>query len=424
MVNEWILTIGSPRQSKEFQEATKNDYLWDVKHVVEELKPWTPKTLDEIMKECIEIIEKMDCGPIAMINFGRASVPHGIDTIALCFEELKIKYSKKLKNTKIIGPSSEMAKIFSDKWLIFESLSKLNLPLPRTLKLDKQNIQKVKRQVSEGQLSLPAIIKVTDLTGGAGMDYIKSIDDIDQKVKLLSQLERDLIITEFVNGDEISFDVLRLGNECLVFPPGVKNKTDSNLTHADHKIKVNGLVKQIYSIEKQIKQISEFYDLQGFFSIEGVINNSTFEWKILEGATRVTNNYQMQNYSIGFDSFIAISRYLRGLGWMPNENNFMRLALSIPVYIHRHNESLKLLQEQSWVLQAKIENLSEMPLSKDSRSRLTIKMKADKNLEEKLSYIESVTGDTALIERVKRELRRQVENYACELKNYEYAMRI
>ncbi|MFB5089488.1 ATP-grasp domain-containing protein [Psychrobacillus sp. PGGUH221] len=420
MSNEWILTIGSTRQSGEFQEATKNDYPWRIKHVVEELKPWTSKSLDEIMTECIDIIENMEFGPIAMINFGRASVPYGIDTIALCFEKLKEKYAEKLKETKIIGPTAEMAQIFSDKWLIFKSLSNLNLPLPRTLKVDKKSLNKVKEEILEGKISLPAIIKVTDLTGGSGMEYLDSINEIDKTVDILSQLDRDLIITEFVNGDEISFDVLRLGNECLVFPPGVKTKTDTNLTHADHKIKVNGLVKQMDSLEKQVKQISEYYDLQGFFSIEGVVtNNNPIEWKILEGATRVTNNYQMQNHSIGFDSFLAISRYLRGLSWMPDENNFMRLSLSIPIYVHRQNESLKLLQDQSWVLQVKIENLSEMPLSRDSRSRLTIKMEADRDLDERLSYIEKATGDSELIKRVNNELRRQLEYYICESQNYE-----
>jgi hypothetical protein len=403
---DWILTLGSSRQSSEFSEAIAYDHDWSVCHIVEELAPWTAKESSQLLREAYVALREMGVPPKALVNLGRATVPYGIDAIAACCETLKAS-SPDLADVAVIGPSFSAARTFSDKWLIYESLTKIGLVLPVTRRISPETINLIEQDLSSGAFPLPAVVKVTDLTGGCGMEFIGESRDLDRTVERLSGLNHPLIITEFVCGDEISFDVLRLGKECLVYPPGLKACTDTNLTHADHKIKINGYLSGMESLEREIVCIVEHFDLQGFFSIEGVITGSDpLSWKILEGATRVTNNYQMQSASLRFDGFRAVSRYLRGHPWLPVPPRVLSLALSIPIYTHQGKDSLALISGEPWVLQAKIENLAEMPLSRDTRSRMTVKMAADQDLTRRLGLLEKATGDKLITDRVTKELQR------------------
>ena len=408
---DWILTLGSARQSSEFAEAIAKDHHWCVSHIVEEAAPWTAKESSQLIAEARAILNNMNCPPKALVNLGRATVPYGIDAIAICCEALKA-WNPELVDTAVIGPSFCAAQIFSDKWLIYKSLTEMGLALPVTRLISPETVNQLEQDLLAGVFPLPAVIKVTHLTGGCGMEFIAAPSDLIDAVSRLSGLNRRLILTEFVSGDEISFDVLRLGKECVVYPPGLKASTDANLTHADHKIKVNGYLGGMSSLETEVSRIAEHFDLQGFFSIEGVVTRrEPLSWRILEGATRVTNNYQMQSASLRFDGFRAVSRYLRRRPWLPAEPRAVALALSIPIYTHQGKRSLDLLSGESWVLQAKVEHLAEMPLSRDTRSRLTVKMDADDNTAERLGLIEAATGDKSITKRVMDELQRLDRSY-------------
>lgn len=415
-MSDYIVTVGSARQSAEFAAAARSDHPWQVHHVSEEDSPWQPKPVHVLLQETERLLDGLPAAPRALINFGRASIPHGIDIIAQCFHVVKGR-RRGLDGTAIIGPSPEVARTFGDKWLTYKWLRQNRFPVPMTRCIPAYDNNTIDRDVNVGQsYPFPAALKATDLTGGAGMEYVATERDLRSAIHRLHILGRPLILSEFVCGDEVSLDVLRLGRDCIVFPPGLKRSTDQDLTHADHKIKVNGYVREFPELEVQVRDIVDRCDLQGFFSIEGVLvqaEQHARQWLILEAATRVTNNYQLQTGSTGFDGFRAVSRYLRGAPWRSEYRGGSDLALSIPIYQHFGDESVNQLLNRSWVLQVKLERLSEMPLARDGRVRLTVKMVASGDLGRRLAIVERATGDLSITGRVRAELERLYRAYPC-----------
>jgi biotin carboxylase len=400
-----LLTFGSARQSRDLAAAARRaGYCTKIAHVNEHVTDWVPRSVSEILADSRKALQAMNRPPDAMINLGRATVPDGIRRIAKVQEELRGNADVP-GQTALIGPSESAARVWGDKSLIARSLARMRLPMPATAEVSAESVGQVTAQVRAGWMSLPLVVKAVHLTGGMGMRYVGEIGELPGVVHELSANGSRLVASEFVDGDEVSVDLLRLGKQVLVYPPGFKRHTDRGLTHADHKVKVNGIVRTIESYERDIVRIAKHFDLCGFFSLEGVITGTgPPRWKILEGATRITNNLQMQDASLAFDSLAALVRFLAGEPWLPSASE-PRLALSVPIYDHRGTESLRALQVHPWVLQAKLEDLALMPGSSDNRVRLTVKM-AVHDLNTQLKLLVEATGAPNIAGQVQQEVER------------------
>lgn len=406
-----LLTVGSKRQATELcSVASDLGYIVAWEHVREDLADWAARDTDAVYDDLLTALRQLPRTPDAVLNFGRASVPDGIRRIASAID-LLVRNGLLGPTTKVIGPSAYAAEVWGNKALIADSLRRLDLPIPLTQSVDVGSAHKLGQSIDHGEFPTPVVVKVVDLTGGAGMRYARDSGEFAAAVRELSHLSRPMVITEFVGGDEVSIDVLRLGSDTLVYPPGFKTTTTASLTHADHKIKVNGVVRSLPRFTADVCRIVEAFDLQGFFSLEGIITRAAPpEWRIIEGATRVTNNLQMQDASLGFDSFAAVIKYIAGLPWLPSSEK-LNLALSIPIYQHKEQDSVKALAKYEWVRQVKIEDLAQMPDSRDTRRRLTVKVSVT-HLTEQLAILSEVTGDSSLASRVISEVDRVAVKYA------------
>ncbi|THV37621.1 hypothetical protein [Glycomyces buryatensis] len=400
-----VLCLGSGRQTRELAAAGAGiGFTVDCAHVREDERDWQPRDVEAVHADALQAIRELSRPPDAVVNFGRATVPDGIRRIAEVMERLRDSGAVPA-HTRLVGPPSRAAKVWGDKALIARSMRELDLPIASTVRVATD-------ETGNGApgIAFPFVVKVVDLTGGSGMRYVEDATAFDEAVRHLAKLERPLIACEFLAGDEVSVDLLRLGTETLVYPPGFKRATDRMLTHADHKIKVNGAVREVPAFTSDVLRIAEAFDLQGFFSLEAVVTSvDPLEWRILEGATRVTNNIHMQDASLGIDSFAAVLRYVAGLEWRPADER-LGLALSIPVYRHLGRRSVDALAPLDWVRQVKVDDLSEMPDSSDSRHRLTVKM-AVEDLDRQLAVLAEATGDDALAGRVRSEIARVEDVY-------------
>lgn len=406
----FLLTVGSKRQSADLARAvTQIGRKVSCMHVPEDIAEWsTPRNVDDIFRDMAEAVARCPVPPAAIVNFGRSTVPDGIRRIAEATERLAAKFLS--PTTKIIGPSERAAAVWGSKDLIADSLKQMEIPIPETVRVTQESAPTLTREINQRGTSGPLIVKVVDFSCGAGMRYVDTPDRLIAAVRELSYLKRPMIVTQFVYGDEVSVDILRLGSDIIVYPPGFKRATDKLLTHADHKVKVNGVVRAVPEFSRDIIRIAEEFDLQGFFSLEAVITSvSPMSWTILEGATRVTNNIQLQDASLGISSFLAVARYIAGEPWLPGAER-LGLALSIPIYTHRGQQSVEELSSYGWVRQVKLEDLGELPDSRDKRVRLTVKM-AVEDLEEQLCVIQQATGDTEIVVRVNDEVRRVRATY-------------
>lgn len=402
----WLLCLGSMRQSGELADVARN-YGMTVRHVDESTEGRARRAGDVVTDG--RALIRAHGPPVGVISLGRATIIGGIECVAQAAQAL----AADAPGIHLVGPSPHAARVWGDKALIGESLTQLGIPVPATRRISAANAAQTARDMREGRFPAPAIVKVTNLTGGAGMRYVAGADDLGGAVAELGGHQRELIVTEFIEGDEISVDVLRLGSQTLLFPPGIKRVTDRELTHADHKIKVNGLFGVPPALARDAERIAASFGLQGFFSLEGIVTHrGPVAWMVLEGATRITNNKQMQDISLGCDAFTYLCRYLRDEPWVP-EPGPLALALSIPVYRHRGAESLAAVGGLDWVRQAKLENLAEMPLTRDYRTRLTLKIDGAVRLTSRLSLLADATGDDGLPDRVQAEISRVRELY-CE----------
>jgi hypothetical protein len=405
-----LLTFGSTRQSAELSAAAAAaGYRMDVAHVREDVADWVPREASDILADARAALARWPTGPHAVVNLGRATVPDGIRRIAEVHQTLRAG-GELPRATAVIGPSEPAARVWADKSLTARSLVELGMPIPATVDVSPETIDNLMGQVKDGELRLPLVVKLVHLTGGAGMRYVDDAAELPDVVATLAATGARLVASEFVAGDEVSVDVLRLGDRMLLYPPAFKRHTDPALTHADNKIKVMGLVRRVPEFERDIIAIAEHFDLQGFFSVEGVVTSvHPARWRILEGATRVTNNVQLQDGSLGFNSFAAVAHHLAGRPWLPPPRR-TGLALSIPTYVHRGPASVEALADRPWVRQVKLEDLSQAPASTDDRLRLTVKLVAE-DLPSQLDVLVAATGDAELPGRVNAEIDRVAKRY-------------
>ena len=405
-----LLTVGSRRQATELSAAVaKLGYDVDWEHVHEDVTDWVGRDGESIFRDLTAALTRLSGPPDAVVAFGRAGVPGGIVTIAGAVERLSTE-GLIGPGTRVVGPSARAARVWCDKALIARSLRRLGEPIPETVEVDAASVPALAARMDAGDFPAGLVVKVVDLTGGLGMCYAGDGRDLARVVDRIGKLGRPMVASEFVDGDEVSVDLLRLGTDVLVYPPGFKRATDTGLTHADHKIKVNGVVRTVPEFERSVLRIAEAFDLQGFFSLEAVVTGTRPPaWRILEGATRLTNNIQMQDASLGIDSVALLARYVVDEPWLPVDER-PGLGLSVPLYVHRGQSSVDALAAYPWVRQIKLEDLGEMPASRDDRVRLTVKM-AVEDLDAQLAVIADATGDAAVGERVRREITRVGETY-------------
>lgn len=406
-----LVTAGSRRMARELcAAAARRGHAVEWEHVREDLTDWVPREADDIFRDLAAAVSRAGRAPDAVVSLGRVGVLGGIVRIARAMERLRAE-GVVGPGTKLVGPSARAAEVWGDKALIARSLRCLGLPFPETVEVDLDTVGSLARRVEDGTFPAPLVVKVVDLTGGAGMRFAADAGELVAAVGELSRLRRPLVATRFVDGDEVSVDVLRLGEDVLLYPPGFKRATDHGLTHADHKIKVNGVVRHVPEFDRDVLRIAESFDLQGFFSLEAVVTRvRPAEWRILEGATRVTNNIQMQDASLGVDSFAALVDHIAGRPWRPRTER-LGLALSIPIYRHQGQCSVDALAGHDWVRQVKLEDLAQMPDSRDRRTRLTVKI-AVTDLDAQLDRIVAATGDESVPAGVNEEIARVAGTYA------------
>lgn len=109
-------------------------------------------------------------------------------------------------NLNLKGPSEDLAKLTTNKYLQRELFKKNNIPIPYFIKEKDHN--KLKLLYSE--LSFPLIVKPVDSSGSRGVSLVRNIDEykIGLDHALASSKSNDIIVEEFLIGREFSLEVL------------------------------------------------------------------------------------------------------------------------------------------------------------------------------------------------------------------------
>jgi hypothetical protein len=393
-----IFTIGGKKNSKLFCEVIPHGNKYKIIHIDDDIKNEKCKSPKQIKKEIYFYLKDGKNRPIALISFARNTVNNSVENIAKTFDLLSIE--KKFKNCKFIGPFSSSAKLFSDKWTTTKKLKSDGYNTLETIKITKKLLTNEKLE-----FSWPAVLKATNLTGGIGMYLVKERKNLFSKYE--SQLKQGVkksILTEYLEGPEISFELLSLGNKLFMLPMSIKESTNLSLDHGDSKIKICGYLRPINSIYNEVISIAKKYKINGYFATEGIVyDTNNKKWKIMEAMTRFTGSYPMINAACyPFNAFYAIFQYIDNKKWLPEKNKH-RVVIQLPVFKNNLQQAEKMvnkLKQYKWVVSARVEDMSKLPLSLDKRIRVQITFRVEKNFSKQLEILEKTLKNHEITKRI------------------------
>lgn len=412
MNKEAIITIGSRRFSKDFQSVIPPELPYRVFHISEESENGIAKSPSVLVDETKKLVRIVGRYPHAVVSFGRNTVIGSVENIATALDELR-KLSE-YNTTKFIGPGVDTAYSFHDKWISTQILERNGFSVLRTVKVTDQNLKDIEGMLISGEFPSPALLKATNLTGGIGLRLVEEPSDLERQYA--SQKEQGItesVLTEYLIGPEVSVELLYLDDEILVFPISIKDPTEKTLKHGDSKVKICGYINPIPSILNEAVAIARKYNTTGYFAIEGIMYDlKERKWKIMEGMTRFTGSYPMLNATLpSFDSLRAVFYYINGQPWYPRSEYNQVVVIQVPVFKENLEEAEKMIQtlkEADWIVQARVDNLADLPLSIDGRIRIQVTFKAGEGdeLARRCEYLEDRLADTTVLPRIKTSLAR------------------
>lgn len=311
----------------------------------------------------------------ALINFGRATVIGGIENIAKACETIKAAHPA-LTSVKYVGPSYEAAKIFFDKARTYYLFEKEGVARPSSIVLGhEESAATATARLGDDGGDSPIVIKATNLSGGRGMKLVETIEQFPQAYeKFRSEYPGELIISEYVEGLEVSFAVLRLGDTFLRMPACYKEATSLDLNHPDSKVKLAGGLKEFDAAYEAIENIMRQQNISGFLYLEGILQqqlDGSQVIKFIEGATRLSGNSVIE-----FGALKDFNFYKTLLQWIKDSTIAFayesQLCIQYSTFVHNGQEDVGKLLAKEWTLEALYEDLSALPFSTDTRTRIRI----------------------------------------------------
>lgn len=381
-----ILVLGSPRHYKKLIKVSdhcSNNFSFLYLNEEDDVNKKYAKNTNQLVEECDNMVDDYS-KIIAVISFGRASVIDSVYNISKCCETIKGKVDS---SVKFIFPSSESADIFSDKLKTYKALSVCGASLPKTFLVNSENI-------SDIGIKYPAVLKATNLTGGCGISYI------ELEKKLISEFNdfknrglSNVIITEYLDGIEASYAVVRLGSKFIRLPVSYRQRTNKQLTHPDDKVKITGILKGEEKVYKMIETLMIKYNVQGVMYLEGIIDKGTF--KYLEGGVRLSGSMPIRTASlIGFNYYKILLDYVGNRHFDLNYNQ--QICVQYSTYVHHGKQDAQELEKFSWISAAQFEDLSKLPFSRVNKKRIRISFilgATKKVVQECFHYIQNITGN-------------------------------
>lgn len=162
-----------------------------------------------------------------VFNQAKELKPKAILTAATDMPMRAVAYaSEKLGLTSI---SYETAVISTDKALMAEKLASESVNSPRFIQIDNDNLNNLDVLISK--LTFPVIIKPVDSSGSRGVIKVTDKSDLEQAIIYSKEYSKmgKIIIEEYIEGDEVSVEVLI--NDGNIFVIAITDKVTTNSPH-------------------------------------------------------------------------------------------------------------------------------------------------------------------------------------------------
>jgi phosphoribosylamine---glycine ligase len=121
------------------------------------------------------------------------------------------------RGLKIVGPTQAAARLESSKVFAKEFFVRAGIPTARSIQT--HSIEEARKAL--GSFSLPVVIKADGLAAGKGVVIAATSTDANTAIE---QLGPDLVIEEFLDGEEVSFICISDGTNLVPFAPSQDHK--------------------------------------------------------------------------------------------------------------------------------------------------------------------------------------------------------
>lgn len=211
--------------------------------------------------------------------------------------------------------------------------------------------------------NFPVVLKQPEGQGGSGVEIISSRVDLDNRLEDLSDSMEAIFLEEFLQGIEVSIEVLRWESSSVPLVPVYKGETTVEGIHPLNKIKkapldVDGVDnrKNNRNIQELASKIAELVGIEGTADIDIIFNAETNGNNIIEINNRPSGTRYITAASTGVNPLHELVDMGAGC-WNP-ENVQKRLkdfaGLEIPVgklESDRNNYKFRNFSgEESWIV--------------------------------------------------------------------------
>ena len=249
----------------------------------------------------------------------------------------------------LIGNSMESSIFSTDKFLMRQRLSLAQLPVPKYL-LAEDSQQEIKTDL----LTFPLIVKPVDRSGSLGVSKVDKHEDLSKTIKLALRhsLSNRAIVEEFIQGTEISVEVLSVNSEhrVLAFTDKITSGKPHFVELEHHQpSSVSQNVKE--KITLLIPQILKALDITWGASHHEFLIKENEDIYITEVGARMGGDFigsHLVKFSTGFDylkgvisvsigetvDFSLTEGGFSGVIYFPDEESFNKFDLANPVVMN------------------------------------------------------------------------------------------
>lgn len=193
--------------------------------------------------EQIAILEKVDA-IIPLIGLDKPLID-----VAILKEKIEKEY-----NIPVISSNVEAATITSNKIKTKKFFTDIGINTPKYQIIDKNTVN----------LSFPCVLKQGEGQGGKDIIVAKSIDDVAEYFETFNQA----LCEEFIDGSEISIEVLGYKGDFVALTPVYKGETTLEGVHPLFKVKRGPFNHDVEYIKETALKIAKNLDSDGIFEMD------------------------------------------------------------------------------------------------------------------------------------------------------------
>ena len=226
----------------------------------------------------------------------------------------------------------------------------------------------------ELELDFPVVLKQGEGQGGKDIKVARSIDDVNEYFKEFNQA----LCEKFIEGSEISIEVIGFKGEYVALPPIYKGETTLEGTHPLNKVKlgpclIDGLDNNL--IQRTAYKVAKNLDSDGIFEMDFMYSPKENQLYAIEVNTRPNGTRYLTTATCGVNSLCELINMACGDFSLKNVFDKLEYYYSTEIPIGNYegpkpNEPVKSFDNNNFVVHGP-----------EGYQRITIRAKSKKELE-------------------------------------------